>query len=106
MIGNAVQYTDTGQVEVVAHQTPSTVVVSVIDTGRGLAPEHKEPVFERFHRVDTDTEGTGVGLAIARTLLVAHGGWIEAESAGLGHGSTFMVRLPTSDDRDFTTGAE
>lgn len=53
-------------------------------------------VFERFHRVDQHfSDGTGVGLAIAKLIVEAHAGRITAASAGLGQGSTFRIELPT-----------
>ncbi|MEM7273089.1 MAG: HAMP domain-containing sensor histidine kinase [Actinomycetota bacterium] len=95
VIGNAVQYTEAGEVTIDTERTPSAVVVTVADTGRGLDPEQQARIFERFHRVDNDTEGTGVGLAIARSLITGHRGTIEVDSAGLGHGTRFTIGLPT-----------
>ncbi|MEM8747160.1 MAG: ATP-binding protein [Actinomycetota bacterium] len=71
------------------------MAVSVVDTGRGLASDDLERIFERFVRVDEDfADGTGVGLTIARSLTRAHGGDLTATSPGPGHGSTFTVDLP------------
>ena len=68
------------------------------DTGIGIAPEHLSHVFERFYRVDKSRSraggGSGIGLTIARHLVEAHGGQIEAASDGLGQGSTFSFTLP------------
>ena len=75
----------------------SSVQVSVSDTGAGIPPEHLPHVFERFYRVDSSrarsTGGSGIGLAIARQLVEAHGGriWVESER---GIGSTFHFILP------------
>ena len=81
------------------HAAPATssVQVSVSDTGAGIPPEHLPHVFERFYRVDSSrarvTGGSGIGLAIARQLVEAHGGRIWAESE-TGKGSTFHFILP------------
>ena len=94
VIGNAIQYTADGSVDVLVASGLSTTV-EVIDTGIGLAPEDQTRVFERFHRVDSHfADGTGVGLAISRLLVEAHGGSIDASSDGEGLGSTFRIVLP------------
>ena len=99
VVGNAIQYTDNGFVRVRLtvdrDQRPEQAVLEVSDSGRGLEPDQLEPVFERFHRVDEHhNDGTGVGLAVARSWTSAHGGRISASSPGLGQGSTFRVELP------------
>ena len=70
----------------------------VVDTGDGVAPEHLPHLFDRFYRADTARDrrhgGSGIGLAIARALVEAHGGGISVTSPGPGHGTTFTVRLP------------
>ncbi len=99
IIGNAVQYTRAGRIVVDASldsaPQPHSVVVTITDTGIGLSNEDQILVFERFHRVDQGLEGSGVGLAIAKSLVEAHNGTIEAVSDGLGCGSKFTVRLPS-----------
>ena len=74
-----------------------TVIVSVTDTGPGIAPEDLERVFDRFYRVDPSraraTGGAGLGLTIARQLVEAHGGAIRVESEP-GQGATFGFSLP------------
>ena len=76
-----------------------SVDVAVADTGPGIAPEDLPRVFERFYRVDEsrsrDDGGTGIGLAIARSVVEAHGGRIWAESEP-GRGSTFTFELPAA----------
>ncbi len=95
VIGNAVQYTDEGAVLVRASASGAGVVLEVLDTGRGLAADDLTRVFERFHRVDQHfSDGTGVGLAIAKLIVEAHAGRITATSAGLGQSSTFRIELP------------
>ena len=72
---------------------PNSVEVSVTDTGPGIAPEHHQEIFEDFVRVDRNTTGMGLGLAIAKRLVQAHRGkiWVESEPAG---GSKFTFLLP------------
>jgi CheY-like chemotaxis protein len=75
-----------------------TLTLVVSDTGIGIAPDMLDTVFEMFVQVDSTLErsvaGLGVGLSLARKLVELHGGTIEAHSAGLGHGSQFVVKLP------------
>jgi len=71
---------------------------SVIDTGRGIAPDQRERIFEPFYQVP-ETEhlgGVGLGLAVARDIVQAHGGEIHCESEGEGHGATFWFMLPVA----------
>lgn len=71
--------------------------LSVSDQGRGIAPEHLEHIFDRFYRVAEDDErvqGSGLGLAVARATIEAHGGRIWADSAGPDQGATFYCTLP------------
>jgi signal transduction histidine kinase len=72
---------------------PNSVEVSVADSGPGIAPEHHQEIFEDFVRVDRNTTGMGLGLAIAKRLVQAHRGkiWVESEPAG---GSKFTFLLP------------
>ncbi len=72
---------------------PNSVEVSVSDSGSGISPEHHQEIFEDFVRVDRNTSGMGLGLAIAKRLVQAHRGkiWVESESK---RGSTFHFLLP------------
>ena len=72
---------------------PNSAEVSVADTGSGIAPEHHQEIFEDFVRVDRNTSGMGLGLAIAKRLIQAHRGkiWVESEPQG---GSKFIFLLP------------
>jgi signal transduction histidine kinase len=72
---------------------PNSVEVSVTDSGGGIAPEHHQEIFEDFVRVDRNTSGMGLGLAIAKRLIQAHRGkiWVESEAQ---RGSTFAFLLP------------
>ncbi|HLQ26752.1 MAG TPA: ATP-binding protein [Acidiferrobacterales bacterium] len=70
-------------------------LIYVRDNGKGINPAYLERIFELFERADTDTEGTGVGLAIARRIVEVHGGRLWAESVQ-GRGSTLWIALPRS----------
>ena len=80
---------------------PATVLLRVRDTGIGIPQRDLPRIFERFYRVDQarsrETGGTGLGLAIVRHVCENHGGQVEVASE-LGRGSTFEVRLPTTND--------
>jgi signal transduction histidine kinase len=100
LVDNAVRFTpEGGEVTIAAHRHNGSVEVSVADTGLGISPEHLPRLFERFYRVDTararEYGGTGIGLAIARSVVEAHGGHIRAESE-LGKGSVFTFDLPVA----------
>ena len=99
LLNNAAKYTNRGgRVGLKATVEDRTLVLVVSDTGIGIAPDMLDIVFEMFVQVDSTLErtnaGLGVGLSLARKLVELHGGSIEAHSAGVGHGSQFVVRLP------------
>jgi signal transduction histidine kinase len=99
LLTNAAKYTPAGgEIDVACHSTGGEVVLSVKDTGIGLAPEMLPKVFELFAQdrdaMDHAPGGLGLGLAIAKNLARLHGGTIEAYSEGRGRGSEFVVRLP------------
>ena len=99
LIENALRHTPTGgRVEVSARTDHGELTLRVADTGEGIPGEHLPHLFERFYRVDTarnrDHGGAGIGLAIAKALVEAHGGHITASSDGPGRGTTFTIRLP------------
>jgi signal transduction histidine kinase len=99
LLSNAVKFTSAGGVVTVnARRHDSTVSIRVHDTGAGIKEEHLPLIFERFQQVDSTTTrahgGLGLGLAIVRHLAEAHGGTVNAQSEGLGRGSTFTVALP------------
>ena len=98
LLDNAVTHTpEGGKITVSARLAVDIVQVDVTDNGRGIAQEDLPRLFDRFYRADPSrsrhTGGTGLGLTIARRLVEAHGGQIEAESV-VGGGSRFSVRLP------------
>jgi signal transduction histidine kinase/CheY-like chemotaxis protein len=99
LILNAAKYTEPGgKIEVCAAVEGAEVVIRVVDNGIGIEPDKLQQVWELFVQVDDSHErtrkGLGIGLALVRDLVQRHGGRVEAASAGLGHGSTFIVRLP------------
>ena len=97
LVGNAIKFTDTGEVRVTAKAVNGHFNVSVTDTGPGIPEEHQARIFEQFHQVDSSNTkakgGTGLGLAIAKQIVEMHGGRIWVEST-LGKGSTFQMELP------------
>lgn len=101
LIDNAIKYSEeNGQVAVNCRREAETVVISIKDTGYGIAPEEQERIFERFYRVDKarsrHSGGTGLGLSIVRHMVTSLSGeiWVDSQ---LGKGSTFFVRLPIND---------
>jgi signal transduction histidine kinase len=97
LVGNAIKFTDAGEVEIRARAANGSFDVAVRDTGPGIAPQDQLRIFEDFQQVDnTSTRhkgGTGLGLAIARRFVEMHGGTLTVESS-LGAGSTFRIHLP------------
>jgi histidine kinase len=98
LLRNALRHTPPGGVVTITGEDDGDrAVVAVTDTGRGIAAEHLERVFDRFFRVDAVAPaagGTGIGLTIARGIVRAHGGDISASSPGPGAGTVFTVALP------------
>jgi two-component system sensor histidine kinase BaeS len=94
LLGNAVRYCRPGDsVTVTVRADGPDAVVEVADTGPGIAPDDLPHVFERLWRGRADTEGSGIGLAVVRELVAAHGGTVTAVSDGV-RGTTMTVRLP------------
>jgi two-component system phosphate regulon sensor histidine kinase PhoR len=96
LIHNAIKFTSAdGKVTVTAVDKSSDICISVEDTGVGIAAEDLSRIFERFYKVDRSraSVGTGLGLAVAKHIVHAHGGEIWAESE-LGQGSKFSFTLP------------
>jgi PAS domain S-box-containing protein len=99
LLSNAVKFTQAGgQVDVVLRASEDELVLRVADTGIGISPEFLPRVFDRFSQADSTTRrefgGLGLGLAITREIVALKGGTISADSAGVGQGATFEVRLP------------
>ena len=96
LLDNALRHTPVGgSISVRMERLDGEVAVEVTDTGSGIAPDVLPRLFERFAK-GPRSRGSGLGLAIARGLVRAHGGRIEAESAGSGRGTTIRFTLPTT----------
>ncbi|ULE33383.1 SpoIIE family protein phosphatase [Mycobacterium sp. IDR2000157661] len=97
LLSNALKFTFDGAISVAVRHVDGNAVVTVTDTGIGIAAPEIPRLFERFHRIENvrarSNEGSGIGLALVRELVELHGGSIVAESAE-GHGTTFTIRLP------------
>lgn len=94
LIGNAIKFTAAGSVQVRASRVGRELRFDVADSGSGIAAEHLPHVFDRFWRLDkSDRRGVGLGLSIARGIVLAHGGQIGVESRP-GEGSTFHFTVP------------
>lgn len=99
VLTNALRHTPPGGTITVAGKADEReVTMTIADTGDGMSEEQLNAVFNRFYRADKsrsrDTGGTGLGLAIVSAIVATHGGAVEAASDGMGHGSTFTIRLP------------
>ena len=102
LLGNAIKFTEEGEVRVEATVSNETFMVSVSDTGPGLSEADQKTIFEEFHQVDGSSTrekgGTGLGLSIAKRIVEMHGGRIWVESTH-GKGSTFRFTLPVRAER-------
>ncbi|SFF13722.1 ATP-binding protein [Spirosoma endophyticum] len=100
LLTNGLRYTgEGGQVRVSLMQEDNEAILQVRDNGIGLAEDQLEAIFELFVQVDNSLArskgGLGLGLTLVKQLVGMHGGRVEAQSEGVGRGSTFTVRLPT-----------
>jgi NtrC-family two-component system sensor histidine kinase KinB len=94
LVLNAIRYTKQGEINLNAVRRGRYVMVSIVDTGIGIPAEYLPHVFDKFVQVPgAPTGGAGLGLAISRLIVEAHGGQISAQSE-LGHGSSFSFALP------------
>jgi signal transduction histidine kinase/CheY-like chemotaxis protein/HAMP domain-containing protein len=97
LIGNAIKFTETGTVEILASQDDNFITIAVTDTGIGISEDHLVHIFDEFRQADGSTSrrygGTGLGLAIARKYAKMLGGTIVVNSSP-GSGSVFTLRLP------------
>ena len=98
LVGNAIKFTDTGEVAIKASAANGSFTVAVRDTGPGIAEAEQAKIFEEFQQANSSITkkkgGTGLGLAIAKRIVELHGGRIWVESSP-GHGSTFSFTVPT-----------
>jgi signal transduction histidine kinase len=98
LLDNALAHTERGgHISLGAERADGSVVLSVADSGSGIAPEHMPHLFERFYRIPGQSAdaGSGLGLAIVREIVSAHGGSITCESRP-GEGATFRITLPAA----------
>jgi signal transduction histidine kinase len=101
LVGNAIKFTDEGEVEIRAAAERGRFVLTVRDTGPGIAEADQEQIFGEFQQIDNSNTrkqgGTGLGLAISKRMVEMQGGTISVDSV-LGQGSTFRVVLPVHVD--------
>ena len=97
LVGNAIKFTDTGEVAVQASAANGAFTIAVRDTGPGVSEADQAKIFEEFQQADSSSTkkkgGTGLGLSIAKRIIELHGGKIGVESR-VGEGSTFAITLP------------
>jgi signal transduction histidine kinase len=97
LVGNAIKFTDTGEVAVRASASNGSLIIAVHDTGPGIPEGDQKKIFEEFQQADSSATkkkgGTGLGLSIAKRIVEMHGGRISVDSK-LGEGSTFSITMP------------
>jgi signal transduction histidine kinase len=99
LVANALQATpDGGRLDIRVSSTPDAVEVVFTDTGSGMSAETLEHIFDPFFSTKGPGAGTGLGLSISHAIVEKHHGALEAHSAGPGHGSTFRLRLPATEN--------
>lgn len=96
LLHNAIKFTDAGgNITIRASENDGEIIISVADTGKGIAAHEQNRIFERFYKVDKARlgDGSGLGLSISRHIIVAHGGriWVDSEE---GKGASFFFTLP------------
>ena len=102
LVGNAIKFTDKGEVAIKATVSDGSFTVAVRDTGPGIAPSDQAKIFEEFQQADNSATkrkgGTGLGLSIAKRIIGMHGGriWVESD---VGEGSTFAFTIPVTVER-------
>jgi signal transduction histidine kinase len=103
LVGNAIKFTEAGEVAIAASAENGAFTVAVRDSGPGIAVADQTRIFEEFQQADNSTTrskgGTGLGLAISKRIIEMHGGRILVDSE-LGHGSTFTISLPINAGRE------
>jgi signal transduction histidine kinase len=102
LVGNAIKFTDKGEVAIKASANNGAYTVAVCDTGPGIGESDRVKIFEEFQQADSSATkkkgGTGLGLSIAKRIVELHGGriWVESD---VGHGSTFSFTVPVKVDK-------
>jgi signal transduction histidine kinase len=108
LVGNAIKFTDVGEVVIKATKVNGSFEVTVRDTGPGISEADRAKLFQEFQQADNSITrkkgGTGLGLAISKRIIELHGGkiWVESD---LGHGSTFSFTLPTTVEQQARSAA-
>jgi signal transduction histidine kinase len=106
LVGNAIKFTDVGEVSVKAEANNGAFHVAVRDTGPGISAADQAKLFQEFQQADNAITkkkgGTGLGLAISKRIIEMHGGqiWVESQP---GQGSTFAFTLPITVERQAGT---
>ena len=102
LLGNAIKFTDQGEIRVEAAISNESFLISVTDTGPGLSETEQDTIFEEFQQADgsstRDKGGTGLGLSISKKIIEMHGGKIGVVSTP-GKGSMFWFTLPIRVDK-------
>jgi signal transduction histidine kinase len=97
LVGNAIKFTDQGEIAIRASSSNGTFRVAVRDTGPGISEPDQQKLFQEFQQADNSITkkkgGTGLGLAISKRIIEMHGGHVSLEST-IGQGSTFSFTLP------------
>ena len=111
LLHNAVKFTDEGgRIEVALERAAGRAVLSVRDSGVGIAPDILSHIWDPFVQADTSLErirgGLGIGLALVKSLVELHGGTVAARSEGVGNGSEFVVELPISTSKPVAAKAK
>jgi len=100
IIDNALKYTEEGgSIDILAEKNESSVVISVADTGAGIAPEDLPKIKQKFYKANSTKHGSGIGLAVADEIITMHGGLLEVESE-LGAGTTVTITLPLAPKKE------
>jgi signal transduction histidine kinase/ActR/RegA family two-component response regulator len=110
LLNNACKFTEKGgRIRLSVEREGEQAVIRVRDNGMGIAADQLSPIFDMFMQADASMErsnsGLGIGLALVQDLVKMHGGTVEAQSAGLGQGSEFVVRLPIAPEAPPTPSA-
>ena len=102
LVGNAIKFTDEGEVAIKASAANGSITVSVRDSGPGITEADQAKIFQEFQQADSEIArekgGTGLGLTISKRIIELHGGKIWVESL-LGQGSKFCFTLPIMSER-------
>ena len=103
LIDNALKFTpQDGHIDVCAQNSTHSIEISVQDSGTGIEPADLPHIFERFyHGKNNGARGSGLGLALVKSVVQAHGGTVNVQSAP-GQGSRFVITLPATTTSDFT----